>query len=368
FMLRTHTGELNRRLTFGRDNGFQSELRRRVDEYFRRTGRRQRDCPQMYLKTAIILAFFFTFYFLLVVVAATCWQALPLAILLDLSMAAIGFNIEHDGSHQAYSKHAWINRLTAMTMDLIGASSYVWHWKHAVVHHTYTNLTGHDADIELGFVGRVTPHQKRFSFHRWQHFYLWPLYGVNVIKWHMFDDFRDVILGRIGSQRMPRPKRWELFGFISSKVLFITMAFALPLLLHRLWVVFLFYGATVIVAGVVVSVVFQLAHCVEQAEFPLAQKDSATIENAWAIHQAETTVDFARRSRLESWLLGGLNFQIEHHLFPRICHVNYPAISKLVEETCRDFGVKYREHTSFRAGLRSHFRWLRRMGMPSTAA
>jgi len=123
-----NTRNPNARLTFGRDNSFHVELRRRVDEYFRHTGRRQRDCPQMYLKTAIILGVFFTFYLLLVLVAANWWQALPLAILLGLSMAAIGFNIEHDGSHQAYSKHAWINRLTAMTMDLIGASSYVWHW------------------------------------------------------------------------------------------------------------------------------------------------------------------------------------------------------------------------------------------------
>ena len=151
----------NRRLTFARDNRFQSELRRRVDEYFRRTGRRQRDCPQMYLKTGIILASFAGLYFMLVFVAATWWQALPLAIMLGLSMAGIGFNIEHDGGHQAYSNHAGVNRLMAMTMDLIGASSYVWHWKHVVVHHTYTNLTGHDANIELGFLGRLTPHQKR---------------------------------------------------------------------------------------------------------------------------------------------------------------------------------------------------------------
>ena len=160
----------NRRLTFGRDNAFQSELRRRVDEYFRRTRQRQRDCPQMYLKTGIILATFAGLYFMLVFVAATWWQALPLAIMLGLSMAGIGFNIEHDCGHQAYSNHAWVNRLMAMTMDLIGASSYVWHWKHVVVHHTYTNLTGHDADIELGFLGRLTPHQRRFRFHRWQHF------------------------------------------------------------------------------------------------------------------------------------------------------------------------------------------------------
>jgi linoleoyl-CoA desaturase len=358
--LRTNIAD--RRLTFDRDNRFHVELRRRVDEYFRRTGRRQRDCPQMYLKSAIILATFVGLYVLLAFVVATWWQALPVAILLGLAMAAIGFNIEHDGSHQAYSNHPWINRLMAMSMDLIGASSYVWHWKHVVVHHTYVNITGHDADIDVGVFGRLTPHQRRFRFHRWQHFYLWPLYGVNVIKWHLYDDFRDVVLGRIGSRRMPRPKRWELVSFIWVKTLFLMMAFVVPMLVHRAWIVVLFYCATVTVAGVVVSVVFQLAHCVEEAEFPLPPENSNALENTWAIHQVETTVDFSRRSRIESCLLGGLNFQIEHHLFPRVCHVNYPAISKLVEQTCREFGVKYREHLSFRAGLASHFRWLRRMG------
>jgi linoleoyl-CoA desaturase len=132
--------------------------------------------------------------------------------------------------------------------------------------------------------------------------------------------------------------------------------------------VILFYVLITGLAGVVVSVVFQLAHCVEEAEFPMPQENSAAMENAWAVHQVETTVDFARRSKVESWLLGGLNFQIEHHLFPRVCHVNYPAISKLVEQTCREFGVRYGEHRSFRAGLSSHFRWLRRMGreLPAT--
>jgi linoleoyl-CoA desaturase len=364
--LLTNTRELDRRLTFGRDNSFHLELRRRVDEYFRRTGRRQRDCLQMYLKTAILLAAFVSCYGLLVFVVTAWWQALPLAILLGLSMAAIGFNIEHDGVHDAYSNYAWVNRLMAMTLDLIGASSSLWHWKHVVVHHTYTNLTPHDTDLELGFIARLTPHQKRLSFHRWQHFYLWPLYGMNVIKWHLYDDFRDVILGQHNSQRMPRPKGWALARFIGGKALFLTMAFAIPLWFHSIWVVSLFYVVSALVAGAVITVVFQLAHCVDKAEFPLPRKESRSVESAWAIHQVETTVDFARRNRLESWLLGGLNFQIEHHLFPRICHVNYPAISKLVEETCREFGVKYREHTSFWAGLSSHFRWLRRMGMPTT--
>jgi linoleoyl-CoA desaturase len=350
------------RLTFGRDNAFQKELRRRVDDFFSSSDRRRRDCPEMYLKTAIILSLFTGVYLLLVFMAETWWQALPLAVLLSLAVAAIGFNIEHDGGHDSYSDHAWINRLMAMTLDLIGGSSYVWHWKHCVVHHTYVNITGHDADIDVAFFGRLTPHQKRLNIHRWQQFYLWPLYGVNVIKWHFYDDFRDVIVGRIGSTRMPRPKRWELLGFVGGKLIFLTLALGLPLLVHPPWVVLLVYVITVSLAGLVVSVVFQLAHCVEEAEFPMPVEGSSSMENAWAIHQVETTVDFARRSKVESWLLGGLNFQIEHHLFPRVCHVNYPAISILVEQTCRDFGVRYQEHSSFRAGLSSHFQWLRRMG------
>jgi linoleoyl-CoA desaturase len=161
---------------------------------------------------------------------------------------------------------------------------------------------------------------------------------------------------------VPRPKRWDLAAFVAGKVVFFTLAFAVPLLLHPWWAVLLFYGVTSCVVGITLSIVFQMAHCVEEAKFPLPQPETGRIENSWAVHQVETTVNFARRSRVASWLLGGLNFQIEHHLFPRICHVNYPAISKIVEETCRDHGVKYAVHASFWAGLAAHYRWLRRLG------
>ena len=362
------TEESTRRLKFGGSNGFQAELRRRVEEFFRRSGRRQRDCWQMYLKTAILLAAFTASYGLLVFVAATWWQALPLAILLGLATAGIGFNIQHDGKHQAYSDRPWVNKAMAMTMDLIGGSSYIWHWKHNVLHHTYVNITGHDSDIDLGILGRLTPYQKRYPFHRWQHIYLWPLYGLLAISWQLAGDFYNFITGRIGGHRFPRPKGRELAIFLSGKAIFFSLAFGIPLLFHRVWVAMLFYGIVELVLGMTLSIVFQLAHAVAEADFPLPRPDSDRIENAWAIHQAETTVNFARRSRVASWLLGGLNFQIEHHLFPRICHVNYPAMSKLVKETCQEFGVRYTEHSSFWAGLASHFRWLRRMGMPKATA
>src|SRR5713101_1388355 len=351
-----------RSLTFGHDNTFQLELRRRVAEHFRTTGRGQRDCWQMYVKTAILLAGFAGSYVLLVFGAQTWWQGLLLAPLLGLSAAEIGFNVQHDGGHQAYSNLPWINKLMAMTLELIGGSSYLWRWKHVVLHHTYVNITGHDTDIDLGLLGRLTPHQERRRYHRWQHLYLWPLYGVLAIKWQLVDDFWKLISGRISNQPFPRPTGWDLVILAAGKATFFTVAFGIPLLFHPLGVVLFYYGVAGLVTGMALSVVFQVAHCVEEAQFPVPRASTGRIDPAWAIHQAETSVDFARRSRMVTWLVGGLNFQIEHHLFPRISHVHYPAVSRLVEETCRDFGIRYAQYESFRAGLASHFRWLRRMG------
>jgi linoleoyl-CoA desaturase len=195
--------------------------------------------------------------------------------------------------------------------------------------------------------------------------YLWPLYGLLTIKWQLVDDFQKMIRGRISTQRFPRPRGWQVVIFVAGKASFAAVAFGIPLLVHSVAAVLIYYVIAGLVAGIVLSVVFQLAHCVEEAEFPSPPENPGYIERPWAVHQAETSVDFARRSRVVAWLLGGLNFQIEHHLFPRISHVNYPALSRLVEQTCRDFGVKYAEHPSFRAGMASHFRWLRRMGMPT---
>jgi len=352
----------NCELKFAACDGFQRELRRRVELYFDTTGQSQRDCPQLYVKAAIILTWTATSYMALVFVAQTWWQALPLAISLGLSMAAVGFNIQHDGSHQAFSSRRWVNRLMAMSLDLLGGSSYVWAVKHNVIHHSFSNITEYDDDINIGFFGRLSPHQKRMKFHALQHYYLWALYGFLPIKWQLYDDFRDVATGRIGGRKFARPKRWDLVTFVGGKLTFLLLAFAIPLWFHSLWVVLPLYVATSFVQGFVLSVVFQLAHCVENAAFPIPAPGTGRMESAWAVHQIETTVDFARHNRLLSAIIGGLNFQIEHHLFPRICHVHYRALSPLVEATCREFGVRYVAHDTFRSGMVSHFRWLRRMG------
>jgi linoleoyl-CoA desaturase len=351
------------RLEFGENRAFELDIRQRVDAYFQqRTGQSKTGSWQMYLKTVVVLAFFAIFYVLLAFVAKSVWQGLPLAILLGLSTAGIGFNIAHDGGHKAYSKAVWVNKLMAAAMDLVGVSSYAWFWKHAVIHHRYVNITGYDTDIDIGIIGRLSPHSKRLPIHRWQHFYLWPLYGLLASKMQFVDDFKRVIRGRIGKHGFPRPTGWELVIFVAGKMVFFTWAFCIPLLFHTFWVVLFYYGVAVLVLGLTIAVVFQLPHCVEQAAFPIPRE--GRMENPWAVHQASVTLDFARGDRIVSWPLGGLNYHLEHHLFPTICHIHYPALTKIVEQTCRDHGVTYAEHRSFWTGLAAHYRWLRQMGAP----
>lgn len=354
-------------LKFTGSDKFIRELRKRVDAYFEKTGKNKRDCPGMYFKTATILAWAISCYVLLVFVVSSPWLVIPLAMILGVAVAAIGFNVQHDGGHKAYSNRPWVNKIMATSLDLIGGSSYLWNWKHNAIHHTYPNIDGHDDDINVGFLARLAPQQKRYWFHRLQGIYLWLLYGFLAIKWHLFDDFYNVAIGKIGDHKIPRPKGKDLAVFIAGKIFFFSVVFVIPMMFHKFWHVVGVYALASITSGVVMAVVFQLAHCVEEAEFPapvMAPGGGQRMETDWAVHQVQTTVDFARRNKFLCWLLGGLNFQVEHHLFSRICHIHYPELSKVVEETCKEFGIRYAANTTFFSAIASHFRLLVEMGKP----
>jgi linoleoyl-CoA desaturase len=191
------------------------------------------------------------------------------------------------------------------------------------------------------------------------------LYGFLPIKWQLWDDYRDVARGRIGNHRFARPRGRKLAVFIGGRALFLSLAFVIPILFNPIWQVIVFYALVCWVNGIVISVVFQLAHAVEAAEFPLPDEDTGRMQTPWAVHQVRTTVDFARRNPFLTWFLGGLNYQIEHHLFPRISHVHYPRISRFVERACRRYDLPYNEHPSIFSAIASHYRWLRQMGCPS---
>jgi linoleoyl-CoA desaturase len=353
---------LSNRPRFHADTGFQAELKRRVAEDFQRTGIPTRDGWRMYVQTGLMFLWFGASYALLVFAATTWWQGVALSLSLALAMAGIGFAVQHDANHGAYSRHGIVNRLMGNTLDLLGASSYLWRWKHNIFHHTYPNLSGADDDIDFLPFARLSPEQPRYRIHRFQHVYLWFLYGFLGPKWQFIDDFKSVATSRIAGNQFPRPRGWSLVELIAGKALFFSWALVVPLLMHRWWVALIFYFGTSLALGFILALVFQLAHCVEEATFPPLPAGTRQVDDAWAVHQVKTTVDFARGNHLLTWYLGGLNFQIEHHLFPKISHLHYPRVSKIVQTVCAEFGVPYSAHDGVLGAMASHWRWLRRMG------
>ena len=348
---------------FGPGGPFLSDLRRQADVYFEGAGRPRRDVARMYLKTAFILTWFVGSWALLVFVATAWWQGVLLAMSLGLSIAAIGMAVQHDANHGGYSRHAWVNRGLGFTLDVMGVCSFIWRQKHNVIHHTYTNVEGIDFDLDFGVIARLTPEQARRPWHRYQHYYLWFLYGFLLPKWVFYDDFVILRERRTGPHKLPRMSAWEVALFFGWKVFFVGWSLVIPALYHPIWQVLLFHLIAVFTLGVTLSSVFQLAHCVELADFPSAPPEGQTLKDDFAAHQVDTTVDFARDSRILTWFLGGLNFQVEHHLFPKVCHLHYPALSKIVEATAAKHGIKYRCCRTLREALASHYRHLKRLGV-----
>jgi linoleoyl-CoA desaturase len=344
-------------------SAFAADLHRRVDAYFADTGRSRRDQPRMFLKTAILLGALVGSYLGLLHASGAGMGAI-LAVALGLSMAAVGFNVQHDGNHGAYSKHRWVNRAAAMSLDLLGGSSYFWRFKHNIAHHTHTNVAGHDTDIGLGGLGRLCPDDPIRPFYRFQHLYVWGLYAALAIEWQLVGEYRNFARRSFGIIRVPPLPLGEQILFWSARLGFLVLGFGLPLLHHGWLFVCLTYLLASATLGLTLAVVFQLSHCVGEADFwdhPVADQPAV---REWSVHQVESTVDFARGNGALCWLLGGLNFQIEHHLFPKVCHLHYPALAPIVEAVCRDHGVRYRAHASLGAALLSHWRWLVAMGRP----
>jgi linoleoyl-CoA desaturase len=358
------------RIRFDTRSAFSRALKRRVDAYFQDTGRSRDGGGRMLVKTAIIFAWLFAGYAGLLALGGSLALGSWLAVIVfgvscGLATAGLGMAVQHDGGHLAYSEHRGINRIAASVLDLLGASSYVWRVKHGVMHHTYTNIEGADDDINAGPLARMAPGQKHHRFHRFQHLYMWPLYGFLTAKWFLVDDFSNLAHGRVGNHRIRRPRGLDLAIFIGGKLVHFTWALLIPILVLGLAKGLVFYAAFSVACGVTLSVVFQLAHCVEEAEFftpSELQHQAQTQRPDFAAHQLATTVDFARGSKLLSWYVGGLNFQAVHHLFPRVSHLHYPALAKIVEQTAAEFGVRYSATEKLGTALRSHYRWLRRMG------
>ncbi len=339
-----------------------TELKKRVQQYFDERGIAPTGNPKLFTKAIIMVIAFITVYLHLIFMTPVWYLSILECIVLGGLVAAIGFNVMHDGSHGSFSHNKWLNRIAASSISMLGANHFMWNMKHNMIHHSFTNVDGVDDDIEVGILMRMAPTQKHYKVHKFQHLYFWVLYMLLYVFWIFFADYRKYFSQKIGSVPLKKMNWNDHVEFWSVKLYHAAVFIVLPIAT----VGWLYWMIGFIVmsffAGFVLSIVFQLAHTVEHTEFPIADIDTNKLPDEFAAHQIKTTANFATRNKLVSWLVGGLNFQIEHHLFPKISHVHYPAISEIVRNVCREYQLQYIEYPTMRKAVVAHVRFLRQMG------
>ncbi|HIP32551.1 MAG TPA: acyl-CoA desaturase [Crocinitomicaceae bacterium] len=349
-----------------KDPEFYKELRKRVNSYFTDNNISKYANLNMKIKSAFMLSLYFVpFVLMLTGVVDSNWGIIGMWALMGFGVSGIGLSIMHDANHGSYSTSKSVNKLMGATLNFAGGYPLNWIIQHNVLHHTFTNIEHFDEDIEKKGVMRFTPNQEHKAIFKFQIFYAPILYAILTIYWVLSKDFEQLNryekLGLLKAQGVGYKK--ALFQIIIMKIAYLAVFIALPLfLLNVHWGIviggFLIMHA---IAGLVLALIFQSAHVIEETEFFEADESNSVEEN-WAILQMRTTANFANGSTIFSWYIGGLNYQIEHHLFPTICHVHYKHISKIVKATAKEYGVPYHHHKTFLGALKSHFTLLNDLG------
>jgi linoleoyl-CoA desaturase len=346
---------------------FYTELKKRVDNYFREKKLSKNGNANMYAKTVFMFAAYLVPYFLIlfnVTDSRLAWFFIT--ILMGLAMAGIGLCVMHDANHGSFSRSTKLNRfIGSLSMNLLGGYSLNWRIQHNVIHHTYTNVHEHDEDIAPPGFMRFEPHSEKKWIHKLQFIYAWFFYGMMTMMWSTTKDFRQLYRyhkeGHLKTAQTTYRK--ELTNLILAKGFYHSYMILPFLLVPGMSFLEWLFGFLILhyVAGLVLALIFQSAHVVQEAEFPLPV-DGVVLENHWAEHQMRTTMNFATGDPVFSWLVGGLNYQVEHHLFPNICHVHYPKISSIVESTAREFNVPYKSQRTFVGAIWSHQVMLWKLG------
>ena len=344
---------------------FYRTLQKRVRAYFKENNISKYANTNMVIKTVFMLALYLVPFVLLLTLFQNSWLIFLMWVIMGFGLAGVGLSIMHDGNHGAYSKNKNINKLVGWVLYLAGGSDKMWKIQHNVLHHTYTNVTGMDEDIDPGKVMRFSPHEERLPLHKYQHIYAWFLYGLMTLLWTTSKDFKQVHryakLGLLETQNTTYRKM--LLNIILTKILYYSIILVLPLIFSPApwWVTVLGFLTMHYIAGLILGLIFQPAHVVPSSNYPLPD-ESGNIKADWAVSQLINTANFAPESGWFSWYVGGLNFQIEHHLFPNICHVHYKKLSKIVKETATEFNLPYQSEKTFLGAIATHGRMLKKLG------
>ena len=345
---------------------FSSTLNKRVRAYFKENKISKYANINMVIKTIVMFSLYFVPLVLLLTATVTnFWLVLLMYIIMGFGMAGVGLSVMHDANHGAYSKKEIINKWLGRVINVVGGYALNWKIQHNVLHHTYTNVHEYDEDISSIGLLRFSPDDKWKPIHKYQYLYAWFFYGLMTLMWMTTKDFsalkryKDKDLLKMYNQSY-RANLWKLIG---SKILYYSLTIILPIIILPIswyWIV-LFVLVMHYIAGFILGIVFQPAHVMPETDFVEAPKD-LHIENNFAIHQMETTSNFAPKSRIFAWYVGGLNFQVEHHLFPNICHVHYRKLSEIVKATAEEFNVPYNSHKTFIKAVFYHAKMLKQLG------
>jgi linoleoyl-CoA desaturase len=351
---------------------FVNTMRGRVKSYFEENQISRFGNRNMVVKTVFMFTLFFVPYLVMITgmvtqpwLIALCW------VVMGFGTAGIGLSVMHDANHRSYSKNQKVNRILAYSLNMVGGFYANWQHQHNTMHHGFTNIDGHDEDIDAGEILRFSPNQPLKKIHRYQHIYAWFLYGLMTITWSINKDFKQLFGYLKNGVKLSREKSngqliTELF---ISKAIYYGYLLVLPMILLPIawWMVLILYFVMHFISGFSLAVIFQTAHVMPSLAYPLPDEKGHISKN-WAVHQLMTTTNYAPNNRVLSWLIGALNYQVEHHLFPAICHVHYRKLSAIVRETAKEYGVPYHVQPNFRSALHQHYKMLRTLGRGTVQA
>lgn len=345
---------------------FFKTLSQRVNQYFQTNGIERTANSEMVIKTVFMFSLYFVPYFIVMSSATTnVWALWGLCIVMGFGIAGIGLSVMHDANHGSYSTKPWVNTLLGFSLNVIGGHAFNWRVQHNVLHHTYTNVHDVDEDISPRGVLRMAPSSKWLPMHRYQHMYAWVFYGLMTFVWVLVKDFSRLIKyekdGLVTRNKSTAVAEWVTM--LVSKIIYLGYTVALPMVVLPVtwWQVLIGFFTMHYIAGFILAIIFQPAHVIDGTEYPLPD-EKGNLENNWAIHQLHTTTNFGHKEKLFSWYVGGLNYQVEHHLFPNICHVHYRKLAAIVEQTAKEFNLPYKTKETFWEALVAHTRQLRILG------
>ena len=340
-------------------------LNKRVNDYFKERNLKRTGNWKLHLKTIIMFTLFLAPYFFLISLEMPFWVYLLLSITIGVGMAGVGMNVMHDGNHGSYSTKSWVNKFMGGSIYILAGNVYNWQVQHNVLHHTYTNIPCHDEDLDAGRIIRFTNEAKWYKFHKFQHYYSVFLYGLLTFNWALTTDFKQMsayLKRNLSYGTLKSPKiLWTTL--VITKIIYFSVWLVIPMVMGIVWwKVLIGFFVMHYTAGLILSIIFQLAHVVEETTNPIPSAETGEIENTWAIHQLFTTTNFAPKNWIVNWYTGGLNHQIEHHIFPNISHIHYGKIAEIVKQTAKECNLPYYEYKTTRSAIIAHFKHLKQLG------